>query len=85
MDDTTKAAFKKAIQSRPNLKCPKHIRFNPAQGRGAIVGSCSGCEHTVTVYTAYWNMRKSVALYNELALQYETAKPRAKKAEQNTK
>jgi hypothetical protein len=86
MDDTTKAAFKKAIQSRPNLKCPKHIRFNPAQGRGAIVGGCSGCEKAMTAYNAYINMTNAVALYVTMTVDpYETAKPRTKKAEQNPK
>lgn len=76
LNDSFKTNVKKVLRSKPNLRCPKHVRFNPALGRGAIVGGCSGCEKTIAAYAAYLTMQTTVAEYLKLTESYETAKPR---------
>lgn len=38
------------LRVRVNLRCPKHRRFNPAQGRGAVKAGCSACQDLCTMY-----------------------------------
>jgi hypothetical protein len=85
LSESLKANLKKVLRSKPNLKCPKHVRYNPAQGRGAIVGGCSGCEKAMSAYNAYINMTNAVALYVTMTADpYESAKPRTKKSAPTT-
>ena len=80
LSETLKNNLKKVLRSKPNLKCPKHVRYNPAQGRGAIVGGCSGCEKAYAAFNAYVAMTEVVAKYITVAADpFESAKPRAKK------
>ena len=82
LSETLKNNLKKVLRSKPNLKCPKHVRYNPAQGRGAIVGGCSGCERAYAAFNAYVAMTEAVAKYITVAADpYETAKPREKKVQ----
>ena len=41
-DTAMKSRLKTIAKSRLVLKCPKHTRYNPAEGRGAIKGILSG-------------------------------------------
>ena len=80
LSETLKNNLKKVLRSKPNLKCPKHVRYNPAQGRGAIVGGCSGCERAMTAYNAYLGLTEAVVKYITVAADpFESAKPRVKK------
>lgn len=79
-DDIQKNNLKRVLKSKPNLKCDKHIRFNPANGRGSIVGACVHCEQSFSAYQAYLNLRQALAVYvAEVILPFETVKPRTKK------
>lgn len=83
-DDTMKAHLKTLGRSKPTLKCKKHIKYNPAHGRGAITGSCKGCLAAWEAYEAFINLRQAVAQYLTLIEPYETAKPRQKRVQGTT-
>lgn len=78
-DDATKTRLKTVTRSKLVLKCPKHIRYNPAHGRGAIVGRCPGCEAALEGYEAAMSFRQALARYVVTNEKFETAKPRQKK------
>ena len=78
-DDATKMRLKTVAKSKLVLKCPKHTRYNPAHGRGAIVGRCSGCESALEGYEAAFNLRQALARYVTITETFETAKPRQKR------
>ena len=85
LSETLKNNLKKVLRSKPNLKCPKHVRYNPVQGRGAIVGGCSGCEKAYTAFNAYVAMTEAVVKYITVAADpFESAKPRLPKASADT-
>lgn len=44
------------------LKCPKHVRFNPTQGEGAIRGNCGECLALMSLFrqVAYLRTIKSM-------------------------
>jgi hypothetical protein len=77
-DETMKGHLKTLSRSKPTLKCSKHTKYNPAHGRGAITGSCKGCEAALEAYEAFIGLRQAVAKYLTLIEPYETAKPRSK-------
>jgi hypothetical protein len=84
LSETLKANLKKILRSKPNLKCAKHVRYNPAQGRAAIVGGCSGCERAYAAFNAYITLTEAVVKYITVAADpYESAKPRTKKVAPN--
>jgi hypothetical protein len=74
-----KTHLKVISRSKPALKCPKHIKYNPAHGRGFITGSCKGCLAAADAYEAFINLRQAVAAYLTLMEPYETAKPRQRR------
>jgi hypothetical protein len=39
------------LRLRVALRCPKHRRFNPAQGRGAVKAGCPACQDLCAVYS----------------------------------
>lgn len=78
-DDATKSRIKTVSRSRLVLKCPKHTRYNPAHGRGAIIGRCPGCEAALEGYEAAMNFRQALARYSVTTEKFETFKPRQKK------
>lgn len=41
-------AYKATVKVK--LSCPKHPRFNPARGRGAVVGACKHCDDLCDIY-----------------------------------
>lgn len=79
-DDSTKMRMKAIAKSKLVLKCPKHIRYNPAHGRGCIVGRCQGCEAALEGYEAMMNLRAALVNYSMMTEKFETAKPRTRKA-----
>ena len=78
-DDATKSRIMTVSRSKLMLRCPKHTRYNPAQGRGAIVGVCPGCIAALDAYEAVCGFRQALARYVCLTEKYETTKPRQKK------
>lgn len=78
-DDATKARLKSVAKSKLTLRCPKHTRYNPAEGRGAIRGCCAGCEAAFEAYQAAVNLRTALAVYSAKTEKFETAKPRTRK------
>jgi hypothetical protein len=78
-DDATKNRLKTVAKSKLVLRCPKHTRYNPAHGRGAIVGRCPGCEAALEGYEAAMNLRSALVRYSVETEKFETAKPRQKK------
>jgi hypothetical protein len=79
-DDATKLRLKTVAKSKLALRCPKHTRYNPAHGRGAIVGRCQGCEAALEGYEAAMNLRQALARYTAETEKFETSKPRTRKA-----
>ena len=78
-DDSTKSRLVAVSRSRLVLKCSKHTRYNPAHGRGAIVGSCHGCEAAYEAYEAACALRQALSKYVTLTQEFETTRPRKKK------
>jgi len=78
-EDATKSRLKTVAKSRLVLKCPKHTRYNPAHGRGAIIGRCPGCEAALEGYEAALNLRQALARYVVTTEKFEMAKPRQRK------
>lgn len=78
-DETTKSRLKTVAKSKLTLKCVKHTRYNPAHGRGAIVGRCAGCEAALEAYEAAMNVRTALVRYEVATAKFETAKPRTRK------
>ena len=50
-DESMKNQLKTAAKSKLTLRCPKHTRYNPAEGRGKIKGGCAGCEKLLSLPT----------------------------------
>ena len=80
LDDIQKNNLKRVLKSKPNLKCEKHIRFNPANGEGAVVGACIHCEDALSAYEAFVSFRQALATYIALVIvPFDTVKTRVKK------
>jgi hypothetical protein len=39
------------LRLRFALRCPKHRRFNPDQGRGAVKAGCTACQDLCAIYS----------------------------------
>lgn len=78
-DDATKMRLKTVAKSKLVLRCPRHTRYNPAHGRGAIVGRCQGCEAALDAYEAAMSLRQALARYSMQTEKFETSKPRTRK------
>jgi hypothetical protein len=78
-DDATKLRLKTVAKSKLALRCPKHTRYNPAHGRGAIVGRCQGCEAALEGYEAAMNLRQALVRYATGTERFETSKPRTRR------
>jgi len=74
-DDATKLRLKTVSKSKLTLRCPKHPRYNPAHGRGAIIGRCQGCESALEGYEAAMNLRQALVRYAAETERFETSKP----------
>jgi hypothetical protein len=72
-DATMKAKIKMVSRSRLNLKCPKHSKFNPAEGAGAIRGACPDCFSALNAYGVACNFRQALAQYIVQTEKYETS------------
>jgi hypothetical protein len=78
-NDATQLRLKTVAKSKLTLRCPKHTRYNPAEGRGAIRGCCAGCEAAFEAYEAVLALTTALARYVAVTEKFETAKPRQKK------
>ena len=78
-NDTTQLRLKTVAKSMLVLRCPKHTRYNPAEGRGAIRGCCHGCEDAYEAYEAVIALQTALARYVNVTEKFETARPRQKK------
>lgn len=76
--DDIKKKLVKVSRSRLVMKCPKHTRYNPAHGGGAIVGNCNSCRETLDAYNAAVNLQQALAEYLHVTEKFETYKPRTK-------
>jgi hypothetical protein len=79
-DEATKLRLQIVSKSKLALRCPKHTRYNPAHGRGAIIGRCQGCEAALEGYEAAMNLRQALIRYSVETEKFETSKPRKKKS-----
>lgn len=78
--DTLKLKLKAIAKSRLTLRCPKHTRYNPAEGRGAIRGRCAGCEDAYEAYEAVIAFHQALARYAVVTEKFEMSKPRSRKS-----
>jgi hypothetical protein len=50
------------------LTCPRHPKYNPEVGQGAIKGGCEDCERILELYTSAIHVRNRVKeKFNDLA------------------
>ena len=77
--DATKLRLKTVANSKLMLRCSKHTRYNPAEGRGAIRGCCAGCEGAYEAYEAVVALQTALSRYLTVTEKFETARPRQKK------
>jgi hypothetical protein len=46
-------------------RCPKHPRFNPEAGMGAIKAGCCWCYRLWELYRAFHTLRKDMTQFND--------------------
>jgi hypothetical protein len=45
---------------RVYARCPKHIRFNPSNGQGAVKGGCLTCLELTVYYREFEALRRRI-------------------------
>jgi hypothetical protein len=81
-----KFTHKLKVNSRVVAKCSRHPRYNPEkQGRGAIVGGCSGCFALFDLMQSRNQLDAAVREFERLAAPwYPPRKPRPEPKTGNT-
>lgn len=67
------------INSRVEIKCEKHVRYNPEKdGRDGIKGACARCLFLYQIFNTWQQLRNAAADYEQLTQPYEKIKPRTR-------
>jgi hypothetical protein len=75
-----KLKTKVKVNSRVEIKCDKHPRYNPEKdGRGGIRGACTRCEFLFAIFNTQQTFLNALRDYQQMTATYEKVMPRTVK------
>jgi hypothetical protein len=69
-----KLVTKLVVKSKITLKCDRHPRFNPEEGRGTIKAECPACHSLLVVYNLRRNLLEATKNFEVFSKPYEAVK-----------